>query len=453
MSAFLYFGLLILLVAIGFAVFRRPMYEVIFAAFVIMVVITGNLRHMFTYMSGAANTYLLYTIAAFICFSIFFEKTGIISDMLNIIIALVGRFSGGAGYVALLASSAMGALSGSGPGNAAAIGVITIPSMKKTGFPSELAATIEMAASSLGPVIPPSGAIVILFAALDSFSPHTYTFSQFWLLAWAISFWFVLHRIVTLFFLIRKYDVTPIAKEDRLSLAEAMKTGWKALLLPVVIFVPFLVDAFYNDSWVVSRLGEAGAAASANILLTTIPSIAIAFVAVLYVMKGNRFSFQSLVDCLKDGISSVAPVIMMAYAGFCITELFNDIGVAESISLFVADKQIPLWFAAIICPLIFTVLGMFMEVTSLFVLLGPVYIALAAAAGINPMLAAMMVNPMTCAMGHMTPPFALCFYVCMGIAESDFKKTTRLAAVWCVGQYALTVLILYGFIPMFGAVI
>lgn len=450
MTAFLYFAFLILIVAIGFTVFRRPMYEVIFGAFVLLTVFTGKITSIFTYMTGAANTYLLYTIAAFICFSIFFEKTDIISDMIHIIIALVGRFSGGAGYVAILASAAMGALSGTGPGNAAAIGVITIPTMKKTGFPSELAATVEMAASSLGPVIPPSGAIVILFGALDAFSPHTYTFSQFWLLAWVVSFWFLLHRFLTLFFLIRKYDVKPIPKEERMPFGQALKKGWKTLLLPIVIFAPFFVDAFYNTSFVADRLGEAGAAASANILLTTIPSIAIAFVAVLYVMKGNRFSFHSLVDCLKDGISGVAPVIIMAYAGFCITELFNDIGVAESISLFVADKQIPLWFAAVICPLIFTVLGMFMEVTSLFVLLGPVYIALAAAAGINPMLAAMMVNPMTCAMGHMTPPFALCFYVCMGIAESDFKETTKLSVIWCVGQYVLTILILYGLVPMFG---
>lgn len=222
MSAFLYFGLLILIVMIGFAVFRRPMYEVILASFVILTAITGNIAHILTYMFSAANTYLLYTIAAFICFSIYFERTGIISDMINIIVALVGRFSGGAGYVALLASAAMGALSGTGPGNAAAIGVITIPSMKKTGYPSELAATVEMAASSLGPVIPPSGAIVILFAAMDAFSPNTYTFSQFWLFAWVISFWFLLHRFVTLFVLIRRYRVQPIPREERMTLSESL---------------------------------------------------------------------------------------------------------------------------------------------------------------------------------------------------------------------------------------
>ena len=440
MTAFVYFAALIALVVFGFMALRRPMYEVILATFVILAIATGNLLNIPTYLAQAANTYSLYTITAFMCFSLIFEKTGIVTDMLNIIISLVGRFSGGAGYVALIASAAMGALSGTGPGNAAAIGVITIPAMKKTGYPSELAATVEMAASSLGPVIPPSGAIVVLFAALDAFAPNTYTFSQFWLFAWIISFWFLLHRFITLFFLVRKYDVKPIPKEDRLPIAEALKQGWKALLLPVVIFVPFLVDAFCNDSFVRARLGEAGAAASANILLTTIPSIAAAFVVVLYALKGNKPTFRKLVGCMEEGIASIAPVIIMAFAGFCITELFNDIGVAESISAFVADKQVPMWFAAIICPLIFTVLGMFMEVTSLFVLLGPVYTALAAAAG----------NPMTCAMGHMTPPFALCFYVCMGIAHSDFKETTKLSVIWCIGQYILTVLILYGFVPMFG---
>lgn len=50
------------------------------------------------------------------------------------------------------------------------------------------------------------------------------------------------------------------------------------------------------------------------------------------------------------------------------------------------------------------------------------------------MLAAIMINPMTCTMGHMMLPFALCFYVCIGIAQSDFKGMKKLAIIWCVGQ-------------------
>ena len=115
MTAFLYIGILILIVVIGFTVFRRPMYEVAAAAFLIIMVVTGSLPHIFRYMSAAANTYLLYTIAAFICFSVIFEKTGVIRDLINIIMAMVGRFSGGAGYVALAASAAMGGCRERGP--------------------------------------------------------------------------------------------------------------------------------------------------------------------------------------------------------------------------------------------------------------------------------------------------------------------------------------------------
>lgn len=105
------FVLLIALVIVGFAVVRRPMYEVIFASFIIMVIITGKIGSIGTYMFDAANTYLLYTIAAFICFSIVFDKTGLINDMINIVVSLVGRFSGGAGYVALGSRAPLWALS------------------------------------------------------------------------------------------------------------------------------------------------------------------------------------------------------------------------------------------------------------------------------------------------------------------------------------------------------
>ncbi len=67
-----------------------------------------------------------------------------------IILALFGRRRGGAGYAALVVSTFMGALSGSGAGNVAATGVFSIPAMKRSGFPTHLAANVEMSASTLG---------------------------------------------------------------------------------------------------------------------------------------------------------------------------------------------------------------------------------------------------------------------------------------------------------------
>lgn len=69
--------------------------------------------------------------------SIILTKTKIIDSCVAIILSLLGRVTGGAGYVSVIASAFMGVLSGSGPGNVMATGAITIPAMEKSGFPAE----------------------------------------------------------------------------------------------------------------------------------------------------------------------------------------------------------------------------------------------------------------------------------------------------------------------------
>lgn len=428
------------------------MYEAVATGFVLMCIITGKLSGIGTYLLGAANTYLLFSIAAFIAFSLVLERSGIISDMINIIIAIVGRFSGGAGYVALVGTSAMGALCGTAPGCAAAVGVISIPAMKKSGFSPELAATVEMAASAMGPVIPPAGAITIIYSIIEVLYPGRYTFSQFWLHAWVISFWFLLQRFVTLLFIIKKQKIAPIPASERPSLRAAVKSGWRSLLLPVIIFVPFLVDALCKDSFITARLGSA-AGAFTNILLVVIPSVAALYSVAVFRRGGGRFGLKEYFGLFKDSASSISPIIIMAYAGFAITELFNDVGIVQQLGASLANIHFSVWFVVVVIPLVFTVLGMFIEPVSLIVLFGSLFISTAASVGIHPMLAGMILDVMTCGLACMTPPFALSLFVCMGIAESDYRKTSRSAVIWCAGQYLLIVLALFGVLPMFGTLV
>ena len=446
----LYFGLLIGIIIFTFMVLKRPMYEAMALAFFVVVIALGKLGSLGEYFMSTVSFYALYMIAAFIVFGAIFEKSGLIQDMIDIIVALVGRFSGGAGYVALLASSAMGALSATGPGNAAAVGTITIPAMKKTGFSPELAASIEMAASALGPVIPPSNTIVIMYTTLETLYPGRYGFSQYWMFSWVIALWFIVQRFLTLFFLIKKNKVAPVPAKDRLPLGVALRKGWQSLLLPVVVFLPLFMEAILNDTVITARLGAAGAATFTAVLLETVPSLCVIFILALCKSKGRAISFRRLNEMIYDCVSSAAPVIVMVFFGFAISEVFNDAGVMDNIAASISGMSIPLWAVALIGPLIFTVLGMFLEGTAIIMMFGPIFIPLAASVGLDPMLGAAMTNAMSYAMGHMTPPFALCFFVCMGIAESDFAKTTRVTIIWCIAQYVLSVLILFDLLPMFG---
>ena len=178
----LYLVLLIAIMIVLFAVLKRPMHEVMLVSFAVVAVLSGNAGSIVPFLVKASNNYLVFTIAAFMAFSVILDKTGVIREFINLIIALVGRFSGGAGYMALVASSFFGALSGTGPGCASAVGVVAIPAMKKTGFRPEHAAAVEMAASALAPTIPPSGTVTSSFAVLISVFPLCCSFSQYWLL-------------------------------------------------------------------------------------------------------------------------------------------------------------------------------------------------------------------------------------------------------------------------------
>ena len=208
---------------IGFLILKRPLYECMLAAFVVLVAITGTWANMGTYIWDALQESSLYVIFVFIISAALLSKTSVIDDCIAIILSIFGRLRGGAGFVAIIGSSYMGSLSGSGPGNVATTGVFTIPAMIRSGFPPHLAANVEAHASTMGNMIPPAGMIAVAFAALDVLYPNTYTLSQYWLLLWGIALWFILQRIVTLYLMCRYYKVEPMKKEDIPSLRQSLK--------------------------------------------------------------------------------------------------------------------------------------------------------------------------------------------------------------------------------------
>ena len=128
----------------------------------------------------------------------------------------------------------MGALSGSGPGNVMATGSITVPAMKHSGFPSELAANIVSNASYMGNMIPPSSNIVAALGAFVALYPEkNMTTGQFWIILWGIALWFVAQRMLMVWGFCKYYKVKPLAKEDLPSLKETLRVGWRGLLIIV----------------------------------------------------------------------------------------------------------------------------------------------------------------------------------------------------------------------------
>ena len=247
-AALTYLAIMLVVIVIWFLLLKRPVYEAVLISFIILLTITGTWGHVGGYIDTGLKTSLLYSMTAFCAMSILLTKTKVIDSAIAVILALLGRVTGGAGYVSVVASSFMGVLSGSGPGNVMATGSITIPAMKKSGFPAELAANIESNASYLGNMIPPSGNITAALGALTGMVAYGEGYisqAEFWIVLWGCSLWFIVQRLIMVFAFCKYYKVKPIAKEDLPDLKETIKAGWQGLLLPVIILLPFVLDYFW----------------------------------------------------------------------------------------------------------------------------------------------------------------------------------------------------------------
>lgn len=448
---FLYLAAVFAVAIFGFAVLKRPLYECMLAAFIVLVAITGTIGSVGTFIWDALKEPTLYVIFVFIISADLLSKTTVIDDCIAIILSIFGRFRGGAGFVAIIGSSYMGSLSGSGPGNVATTGVFTIPAMIKTGFPPHLAANVEAHASTMGNMIPPAGMIAIAFAILDGLYPNTYTLSQYWMLLWGIALWFILQRILTLYFMCRYYKVEPMKKQDIPSFKQSVKRGWKAVFLPIIVFVPFLLTSEFSDFFT-ARLGE-GASALGSSLLLFIPSL-IVICGILLSGKESmkQITLKTMFQDINKGMLKVVPTAALVMFAYFVSNVFEVLKVEVAIGEFISSLNMPKLLLCILIPLFTAVLGMLLPGSTQVKIFGGIIISILAAAGCNPMLIAGMLPCICGAMHGVTPPYCACVYTGMGIAQSELKPTLANCMVWVSLHYVLSVIIMLGWLPVWGLI-
>lgn len=453
MESLLYLGIMLAVICVWFLAFKRPVYEAVLLAFVILLAVTGTWSNVLVYINEGLSTSLLYSMVAFVAMSIILTKTKIVDSCIAVILSFIGRIRGGAGYTAVIASAFMGALSGSGPGNVMATGSLTIPAMKRTGFPAELAANIESNASYLGNLVPPSSNIVAAMAAFTTYAAangiEDVSQGKFWIVLWSISAWFIGQRLIMVWAFCKYYKVEPIKKEDLPNLKETLRIGWQAMLLPVIILLPFVLDAIFADNFFVDRLGADGAKYLSKSVLLFVAGISSIY-ACLIVKDKSTVTPNKLAKMFADGVKTISPAIGVCVFGYMIGAMFEDLGVAEALGeLMTSWSFSKLGMVLAICA-ITCVMGMVVPGSSQVVIFGPVFITLLANVGIDPLLAAAMLPCICGVMCGITPPLGLGMYAGMTIAESDFSKTFKNNMWWVAAQFILQVAVLMGWLPIFG---
>lgn len=446
----IYLCIMLAVICFWFVAFKRPVYEAVLVSFITLLIVTGKYVNVFAYIDKGLSTSLLYSMAAFVSMSIVMTKTKVIDSCIAIILSLLGRVTGGAGYVSVIASSFMGALSGSGPGNVMSTGVITIPAMKKSGFPAELAGNIESNASYLGNMIPPSSNIVAALGAFTALYPETnLTIGQFWVILWGVSIWFVLQRMIMVYGFCKYYKVKPLSKEELPDFKESLKIGWQGLLLPFIILVPFILDYLLKDTFFTERLGAAGAKALSSSLLIFVPGVA-AIYACLITKEKHVARLDKLAEAFAKGVKTISPTIGVCLFGYMIGALFADLNVATEMQTFILGFSFSKLGMVLFLCVITCILGMVIPGSSIVVIFGPVFITSFASVGVSPLLAAAMLPCICGVMCGITPPLGLGMYAGMTISEADFNKTFWNNMWWVAAQFLLQVIVLMGLLPIIG---
>jgi len=447
----LYLAVVFVVAIIGFVIFKRPLYECMLLSFIALVAVTGTWSNIGLYIWDALQESTLYVIFAFIISASLLAKTSVIDDCIAIILSIFGRLRGGAGFVAIIGSSYMGSLSGSGPGNVATTGVFTIPAMIRSGFPPHLAANVEAHASTMGNMIPPAGMIGVAFAILDGLYPNTYTMPQYWILLWGVAIWFVIQRILTLYLMCRYYKVAPMQKEDIPSFKKSVKNGWKAVFLPIIVFVPFLLTSKF-DAFFAARLG-AGASSLNSCLLLFIPSLIV--ICGIYLSGKDTVKAMSLkvmTEHITKGMLKVVPTAALVLFAYFVSNVLEDLSVEQAIGAYFAELNMSKVALCFLMPFLCAIMGMLLPGSTQVKIFGGIIITVMSVAGCNPMLVAAMLPCICGAMHGVTPPYCACVYTGMGIAQSELKPTLLNCMIWIAGHYLLSVVILLELLPIWGLI-
>lgn len=368
-------------------------------------------------------------VIGFVVFGAALTSTGGGEFFMRFATALMGRSRGGPAKVSVLSSGILGSLSGSVISNILTTGPITIPTMKKTGYPAHYAGAVEACASTGGTLMPPvMGAVAFIMA---SFLGVPY--ADIMVAAFLPALLFYLALIFQVDIYAAKRGLKGLPPEDIPGLWDTLKDGWPYLLALFMLIYMLLV----------MRL-EAYAPYYATVVL----------VGISMFKPRYRMNLRRALAFMQELTTSVANLVaILAGIGLVVGGL-SYTGVAGAFSrelLLYADGSIPLMLAA--GAITSFVLGMGMTVSACYIFLSILLAPALVNAGLNPLASHLFILYWGM-MSYITPPVALAAITAAGVAGSNAGRTglyaMRLGAILFVLPFLFVInpsLILQGELP------
>ncbi len=426
----------------------------------------------------------------FVLFGVIAQRTGLGKLFIDNATILAGRYTGGPAKVSVVSSAFFGTISGSSVANTVSTGALTIPNMKRLGYPGHFAGGVEAAASAGGQITPPiMGAAAFIMAEFLEVPYTTIVIAAiFPALLHYVGVFSVVHLMA------RKLKLTGMAKDAMPKLRAVWSEGW-ANIIPLlgllwVLFsgyTPFM-SAFCGISLAII----AGMSRYREVRTLIFPALFLTFILYKYLSGGfdlatmlilsfgsiiatfnaqKPVSITQMISIFEVGVKYSLAVGAAAAAvgivvgvinttgigfrvGFMVTQgaanLASDIHhlvtLGNLLSFTIADLQLlfSLIFVAIICIL----MGAGIPTTALYIMLVSVAQPALAQLGIPPIASHMFVLYYG-VVAEITPPVCTSAYAASAIANSNPFRTGISAFTLGLGKVVAPMAFVYAPVLLF----
>ena len=344
---------------------------------------------LFDQMFSSYNSFVLLAVPFFLLAANLMNSAGITQRLIDLSKALVGHLPGGLGHINVMVSMLFAGISGSSTADAAGIGSLLIPQMKKQGYDSSFSVAITACSSVMGVIIPPS-ILMVVWGGLMSVSIGGL------FLAGVLPGILIAGSMMVLVYIYAIRRGYPVYVRSTVpEVGRAILNATLPLMTPLII-VGGIVGGFFTPT-------EASV------------------VAVLYALAIGLFVYRTFT-------LQTLPRVLYNSARFAAISLFC-IGTASAFGWILAYYQIPKSLVAVMASwgsgpietglliaLAFLIVGMFIDAIPAIIILGTVLFPVAEAAGMHPINFA-IIGVVSLAFGLVTPPYGLCLLIAASIGE------------------------------------
>ena len=375
-----------------------------------------DLALLYRNVYNGMDSFPLMAIPFFMLAGVLMNRGGITSRLVEFSQAIMGHFRGGLAHVNILSSMLFAGLSGSAVADTSAIGSMLVPAMVKNGYTRKFSAAITAASSVIGPIIPPSGIMIIYSYVMGE------SVAALFLAGIIPGILVGLGLMLMTWVMAQRYDF-PVATK-RATWSERGNASIKAffpLLTPLIILGGILGGIFTPT--------EASAVA-----------VAYALIVSLFILKS--MTVRDLPKVLTEAamVSSVVLLLVGAAMAFkTVVSLSHAPEILAAWILGLSDNPLILLF---LINLLLFVVGMFLDagpaIIILAPILGPIFINL----GVHPVHFAIIMS-VNLTVGLATPPMGLVLFVASSVSGERIESISKAILPFLVVEVVVIFMITY----------